>query len=71
MGSKGLLIRLIELWTGPVLKIISTGNYMLCRAITDSLPEENLSSLRESYYRTIQILRGQFIRNSENKPCNY
>ena len=71
MGSKILLILLIELWTGPVLKIISTSNYMLCRAITDSLPEENLSSLGESYYRTIQIFRGQFICNSQNKPCNY
>ena len=35
MGSKSLLIRLIELWTGPVPKKISTGNYMVCRAIAD------------------------------------
>ena len=50
---------------------VCTSNCMVCRAIIDSLPEENLNSLVISLafrqglsQRTIQIFRGQLIRSS-------
>ena len=71
MGSKSLLIRLIDLWTGPITKKFVLVITWFVGLLQINCPRKILNSLGEGYYRTIQIFRGQFIRNSPNKPCNY
>ena len=71
MDSKSLLIRLIELWTGSVLKKLVLVITWFVGLLQINCPRKFEYNLGEACYRTIQIFRGQFIRNNPNKPCNY